>query len=182
MISRAMTGDPSGPAGPVGPGIVLGRVAGPFGVKGWVKVKSYTEPTEGILGYRDWHVDVPGAGPRKLRPIEGRRHGSLVVARLEGVDDRDAAAELVHCEISVPRGDLPPAGERQYYLADLGGLEVVTTDGYGLGRLDHFVETGANPVMVVLGERERWLPLVPRFLKEVDLAAGRIVVDWDPDF
>ena len=61
MISRAMTGDPSGPAGPVGPGIVLGRVAGPFGVKGWVKVKSYTEPTEGILGYRDWHVDVPGA-------------------------------------------------------------------------------------------------------------------------
>jgi 16S rRNA processing protein RimM len=182
MISRAMAGDPSGQAGPVAPGVVLGRIAGPFGVKGWVKVKSYTEPVEGILGYRDWHVSVPGAGPRTLRPIEGRRHGKLVVARLDGVDDRDAAAELVHCEISVPRGDLPPTGERQHYMADLEGLEVLTIDGQVLGRLDHFVETGANPVMVVIGERERWLPLVPHCLKGVDLAAGRIVVDWDPDF
>jgi 16S rRNA processing protein RimM len=177
-----MAGDPSGPAGPVAPGVVLGQFAGPFGVKGWVKVKSYTEPVEGILGYRDWHVSVPGAGPRTLRPIEGRRHGKLVVARLDGVDDRDAAAVLVDCEISVPRGDLPPTGERQHYMADLEGLEVLTTDGHVLGRLDHFVETGANPVMVVMGERERWLPLVPHCLKAVDLAAGRIVVDWDPDF
>jgi 16S rRNA processing protein RimM len=182
MNSRAMTGDPSGPAGPVTPGVVLGRIAGPFGVRGWVKVKSYTEPAEGILGYRDWHVSVPGSGPRRLSPVEGRRHGELVVARLAGIDDRDAAAALVHCEISVPRGDLPPTGERQYYLADLEGLEVLTIDGQVLGRLDHFVETGANPVMVVKGERERWLPLVPSCLKEVDLAAGRIVVDWDPDF
>jgi 16S rRNA processing protein RimM len=177
-----MAGDPSGPARPVAPGVVLGQFAGPFGVKGWVKVKSYTEPVEGILGYRDWHVSVPGAGPRTLRPIEGRRHGKLVVARLDGVDDRDAAAVLVDCEISVPRGDLPPTGERQHYMADLEGLEVLTTDGHVLGRLDHFVETGANPVMVVMGERERWLPLVPHCLKAVDLAAGRIVVDWDPDF
>jgi 16S rRNA processing protein RimM len=182
MISRAKAGDPSGPAGPVAPGVVLGQFAGPFGVKGWVKVKSYTEPVEGILGYRDWHVSVPGAGPRTLRPIEGRRHGKLVVARLDGVDDRDAAAALVDCEISVPRGDLPPTGERQHYMADLEGLEVLTTDGHVLGRLDHFVETGANPVMVVMGERERWLPLVSHCLKGVDLAAGRIVVDWDPDF
>jgi 16S rRNA processing protein RimM len=182
MNSRAMTGDPSGPAGPVKPSVVLGRIAGPFGVRGWVKVRSYTEPAEGILGYRNWYVSVPGAGPRKLSPVEGRLHGGLVVARLAGIDDRDAAAALVDCEVSVPRGDLPPTGERQYYMADLEGLEVLTTEGRLLGRLDHFVETGANPVMVVMGERERWLPLVPRCLKEVDLAAGRIVVDWDPEF
>jgi 16S rRNA processing protein RimM len=182
MNSRAMTDDPSGPAGPEAAGVVLGRIAGPFGVRGWVKVKSYTEPAEGILGYRNWHVSVPGAGPRKLRPVEGRLHGDFVVVRLAGIDDREAAATLVHCEISVPRGDLPPTVERQYYMADLEGLEVLTTDGHVLGRLDHFVETGANPVMVVMGERERWLPLVPSCLKEVDLAAGRIVVDWDPDF
>ena len=177
-----MTDEPSGPGAPAAPGVALGRIAGPFGVKGWVKVKSYTEPEEGILRYRQWHVDVPRAGPRILRPLEGRRHGRLVVARLEGVDDRDAAAALCHCEVHVPRGELPPAGAGQYYWADLVGLEVVTTEGESLGRLDHFVETPGNPVMVVTGDRERWLPLVPRHLKSVDLDAGQIVVDWDADF
>ena len=104
------------------------------------------------------------------------------MARLDGVNDRDAAAALSHCEVCVPREELPPAGPGQYYWADLVGLEVVTTQGEPLGRLDHIVETPGNPVMVVAGDRERWLPLVPRHLKSVDLEAGRIVVDWDPDF
>lgn len=177
-----MTGNPSGPAGPAGPGVTLGHIAGPFGVKGWVKVKSYTEPEEGILRYREWHIESPQGGARILRPVEGRRHGSLVVARLEGIGDREAAAALAHCEVAVPRSELPDAGDRQYYRADLLGCEVVTTGGHSLGRLDHIVETRANPVMVVKGERERWLPLVPRHLKGVDLGARRIVVDWDPDF
>ena len=181
MTSRAATGSP-GPDGPAAPGVTLGQVTGPFGIKGWVKVKSYTEPEEGILSYRAWHVELPRAGARVLRPLEGRRHGRLIVARIEGVDDRDAAAALAHCEISVPRSELPPAGEGQYYWADLVGLEVYTTGGEPLGRVDHFVETPGNPVMVVSGEREHWLPLVPRHLKAVDLEAGRIVVDWDPDF
>jgi len=181
-VSRAVTDTPSGPAGPGAPGVTLGRIAGPFGVKGWVKVKSYTEPQEGILRYREWHVDVPRAGRRVLRPLEGRPHGQVVVARLEGVDDRDAAAALSHCDVSVPRSALPPVADGQYYRADLIGLDVVTTDGHPLGRLDHFVETPANPVMVVMGDRERWLPLVPQHLRSVDLDARRIVVDWDPDF
>lgn len=177
-----MADEPSKPGAPAQPGVTLGHIAGAFGIKGWVKVKSYTEPGEGILRYRQWHVNVPGAGPRVLRPLEGRRHGQLVVARLEGVNDRDAAAALSHCEVCVPREELPPAGPGQYYWADLVGLEVVTTQGEPLGRLDHIVETPGNPVMVVAGDRERWLPLVPRHLKSVDLGAGRIVVDWDPDF
>ena len=181
-MSRAVTDRPSGPAGPGATGVTLGRIAGPFGVKGWVKVKSYTEPEEGILRYREWHVDVPRSGRRILRPLEGRRHGHLVVARLEGIDDRDAAAGLSRCEVSVPRSALPPVAKGEFYRADLVGLEVVTTEGHPLGRLDHFVETPANPVMVVVGERERWLPLVPRHLRSVDLEAGRIEVDWDPDF
>jgi len=177
-----MTDTPSGPAGPDAPGVTLGRIAGPFGVKGWVKVRSYTEPEEGILRYREWHVELPRGGRRIFRPLEGRRHGNVVVARLEGVDDRDVAASLSRCDVSVPRSALPPLAEGQYYRADLVGLEVVTMEGHPLGRLDHFVETPANPVMVVVGERERWLPLVSRHLKSVDLDAGRIVVDWDPDF
>lgn len=98
------------------------------------------------------------------------------------MDDREAAAGLARCDICVPRSELPPPGDGRYYRADLEGLEVVTTEGRVLGRLDHFVDTPANPVMVVVGERERWLPMVPRHLKEVDLEARRIVVDWDPDF
>lgn len=181
-MSRAVTDSPSGPAGPGTPSVTLGTIVGPFGVKGWVKVKSYTEPEDGILNYREWHVDLPRTGRRVLHPLEGRRHGNLVVARLEGVGDRDAAAALSHRDVSVPRSALPPVAEGEYYRADLVGLDVVTTEGQPLGRLDHFIDTPANPVMVVVGERERWLPLVSRHLRSVDLDAGRIVVDWDPDF
>jgi 16S rRNA processing protein RimM len=177
MTDPAATGQ-GAPAGEV----ALGRIASPFGVKGWVKVKSYTEPLEGILGYPEWHVEVPGAGRQLLRPVEGRRHGEMVVARLAGVDSREAAAALLHGEVRVPRSALPDPGLGQYYWADLVGLAVVTLEGVGLGKVDHFVETPANPVMVVLGERERWLPLVPQHLKRVDLAAGQVVVDWDPEF
>lgn len=162
--------------------VVLGRVVGVFGVKGWVKVKSYTEPVEAILDYGAWQLVGPGASREPVRPLEGRRHGNLVVVRLEGVDDRDEAAGLAHRDIAVPRAGMPPPGPGRYYWADLEGLEVVTTEGTGLGRVDHFVETPANPVMVVRGDRERWLPLVPGCLKSVDLDAGRVVVDWDPEF
>ena len=173
-----MTVEPSAPAATL---VTLGRITGVFGVKGWVKVRSYTEPAEDVLDFLEWHVEVPRSGPRTLRPIEGRRHGKGLVARLQGVDDRDAAAALAHCDISVPRSHLPALGGRQYYWADLEGLEVVTTGGERLGRLDGFAETPANPVMIVVGERERLVPLVPRHLKDVDLDAGRIVVDWDPE-
>jgi 16S rRNA processing protein RimM len=163
--------------------VTLGRIVGVFGIKGWVKVKSYTEPAEGILDYGAWQLAAgPGVPRRTVKALEGRRHGTLVVARLDGVADRDAAAALAHCDIVVPRADLPEPGPGQYYWADLEGLEVVTTEGVGLGRVEHFVETPANPVMVVRGERERWLPLVPQCVKTVDLDAGRVVVDWDPEF
>lgn len=162
--------------------VTLGRIVGVFGVKGWVKVKSYTEPAEGILDYGAWHLLGPGATRATVRPLEGRRHGTLVVARLEGVAGRDEAAALAHRDIAVARAELPEPGEGQYYWADLEGLEVVTTEGVALGRVDHFVETPANAVMVVRGERERWLPLVDKHVISIDLDAGRVVVDWDPEF
>ena len=181
-MGRAAAGEPSAPAGSVGRDVTLGRIAGPFGIRGWVKVRSYTDPREGILRYQAWHVDVPRLGIRILEPLEGRLHGEWVVARLKGVEDRDAASELAHRDVRVPRADLPPPGEGRYYWADLEGLRVVNRDGADLGRVDYLLETGANDVLVIQGDSERLIPFViDEVVLDVDLAGGVITVDWEWD-
>lgn len=162
--------------------VVLGQVGGLYGVRGWVRLWSFTDPVENLLEYRELELGRDGRW-ETARLAEGRRHGEALVARFEHCTDRDQAALLVGAELAVARDRLPAAAEGEYYWADLVGLEVVTTGGVTLGRVDHMMATGANDVMVVKGERERLLPFVPgRFVSEVDLAGGRIVVDWDPDF
>lgn len=161
---------------------MVGRVSGLYGVRGWVKLYSHTRPMDNLLDYGELEADL-GGERRALRLVEGRVHGGGLVGRFEGVDDRDAAAALVGAELAVGRDELPETGEGEYYWADLVGLEVVTGEGAALGRVDHLMETGANDVMVVAGDRERLIPFTPgRHVKEVDLDGGRIVVDWDPDF
>jgi 16S rRNA processing protein RimM len=160
----------------------LGRIVGVFGVRGWVKVESWTEPQEGILGYREWWLDGGPGGHHQVVPEEGRRHGRLVVARLRGITERDSAEALRGSEIRVPRDHLPPTAPGEHYQVDLIGLEVVNREGVSMGRVDHFVEAPAHPIMVVLGDRERWLPLVAKHVDRVDLEAGLMVVDWDADF
>lgn len=161
--------------------VVLGRVAGVFGVKGWVRILSETDPREGILRYAPWFVGTE-AQPRRVR--EGRAHGKGLVAKLDGCDDRDQAALLVGQEISVTRDRLPPASADEFYWIDLEGLAVATCGGVDLGRVDHLFSTGANDVLVVNGaDRERLLPFVwDAVVKDVDFALGRILVDWDPEF
>lgn len=162
--------------------MVVGRITGLFGVRGWVKVFSHTEPRDNVLGYRPWLLDVDGA-PRAFDVVDGRVHGKGIVAQLAGVDDRDAAATLLGKDISVTRDQLAPAAEGEWYYADLEGLEVVTADGVTLGRIESLFETGANTVMVVRGERERLVPFtVGDVVQDVDLDAARVTVDWDPTF
>ncbi len=161
--------------------IILGRISGVFGVKGWLKVFSETAPRDNILGYPVWQVRRRD-GWRDYRLLEGQPHGKGIIARLAGVDDRDQAAELTRCAVAVGRDELPPAPVDEYYWADLEGLAVVNLDGVGLGRVDHLFETGANDVMALKGERDRLLPFIAEVVREVDLEAGRIEVDWDPDF
>lgn len=161
--------------------VIVGRIAGVFGVKGWVKVYSYTQPLDNILTYSPWQIRL-GTGWQVVKPIEGRSHGKGIVALLEGYADRDAAASLVGCDIAVDRAQMPAAGEDEIYWADLIGLKVVTVDGVELGVVDHLFETGANDVLVVKGERERLLPYIDSVVQEVDLAAGMMRVDWDPEF
>lgn len=162
--------------------IVLGRVAGPFGVRGWLKVASFTDPPGQILDYGVWHTGGPGDVVQELRPAEGRPHGKVFVVRLDGIGDRNAAIALGKPELWVDRQELPALKKGEYYRGDLLGLEVVNRAGESLGRVDHFLDFPGNPVMVVVGERERWLPAGPGCLRHVDLQAKRITVDWDAEF
>lgn len=171
------------------PGFVgLGYISGVHGLRGWVKVFSYTQPREQILEYPTWHI---GTGKTldaqdsefaiKAKSLEaGHRQGKGIVAKLTGVEDRDAAAALNGCGIFVPRAELPDAEPGEYYWADLAGLEVHNSQGQVLGSVDHLLETGAHDVMVLAEGANRLIPFVPgRVVLDVDLERGVITVDWD---
>ena len=162
--------------------VISGRITGLYGVKGWVKIFSDTEPRENIIQYTPWYVRTSD-GWKEMKVAEGRRHGKGVVARLESYNDRDAASTLIGAEIALRRDQLPALEQGEYYWTDLIGLKVVTGDGTELGVIDRLFETGANDVVVVKGDRERLIPYLPgQVITRVDLKAGEMEVDWDPDF
>ena len=161
--------------------VILGRIVGLFGVRGWVKVHSYTEPREALLDYRDWLLGREDVW-RHVELAESRQHGKGIVVRLRGIEDRDAAAELLGSEIGVDRDALPEPEEGRYYWADLEGLTVVGRDGTEFGKVAYLMATGANDVLVVDGPVERLIPFVPEtVILDVDLAEGVIRVDWEWD-
>lgn len=162
--------------------VVLGRVSGLFGLQGWVRIFSHTDPREGITRYHPVFLRRQG----EWQPFEikaGRAHGAGVVLKFVGYDDRDRAAALIQSDIAVRRAQLPPPGPGEYYWSDLAGLRVITLEGVDLGIVDHVFATGANDVLVVKGERERLLPFVKeQVVIEIDLEQRLLRVDWDPDF
>jgi 16S rRNA processing protein RimM len=162
--------------------IVMGRIGGLFGVKGWVKLLSYTEPRTALFDYQPLYL-AEDSDWRRIELEQGRAHGKGLIAKFIGVDDRDAAAALTGREIAIRREQLPPPAPGEYYWADLEGLRVVTVDGIELGRVDHLFSTGANDVLVVRGERERLIPFLrDQVIRGVDLDGGTLQVDWDPAF
>lgn len=163
--------------------VLLGKIVGVHGIRGEVKLESYTEPRTQIFRYLPWRLRS-ASGETTMAQCRGRAQGKGIVAELAGVADRDAAVALVGTEIWVARSALPDPGPGEYYWHDLEGLEVVTTEGTPLGTVSHLIATGANDVLVVRdAERERLVPFVSDdFVKDVDLAGGRITVDWDPEF
>ncbi len=172
-----MTGEPCSLI-EVGALIELGVVGAPFGVRGWVKLRSYTEPPERLLEHRRLQLRLGGAWRPYRIEATGRSGGHLTV-KLVGVEDREGAEALKGAMIGVPRSELPPREDKDYYRADLIGCEVVNLDGERLGVVRHFVETPAHALMVVRGEKEYWVPAVPQHLRRVDVQARRIIVDWD---
>ena len=166
----------------IGRVVRLGEVAGVHGVRGWVKVISYTEPRTNLFHYSPWLLEH--AGNRRAVAVEATREaGNRLIAKLAGYDDRDGAASLVGCGIDVPRQLLPECAPGEYYWSDLEGLEVIAASGSVLGRVERLQATGANDVLVLDPDGRRMIPFVQgSVVLDVDLARGRIVVDWDPAY
>lgn len=161
--------------------VALGRISGVFGVNGWVKVFSYTEPRENVVSYREWWLEKAGR-KRRFRVTDGRPQGRTIVAKLEEVDDRDEASAWVGADILVDRSSLPSLPNGEFYWADLVGLEVRDARGGTIGRLAQMLETGAHDVMCVECERgeEILIPFVfDETVIEVCPAEGYLVVDWE---
>lgn len=162
--------------------IEVGRISGLYGVRGWVRLYSYTEPRDNILSYAKWYLRRQDRWVA-VTLADGRGQGKSVVAHIKGYDDRDAAASLVGTTIAILRNQLPATAEGEYYWSDLIGLRVVNLQGVELGTVADLMETGANDVLVVEGERERLIPYTPgEAVQSVDLAGRLLTVDWDADF
>jgi len=173
-------------ASPAAP-VIVGKITAQYGVKGWVKVYSYTRPAEQILGYRRWILaEGPEAsGGQCVRVVSTRRQSQKLLAKLAGVDDRGASAGLAGKWVAIAPSQLARLPEGEYYWSDLIGLAVINQDGVDLGRVDHLVETGANDVLVIRrdGEaKERLVPWSPDAIIDVDTEGRRIRVRWDADF
>lgn len=164
--------------------ILLGRVNGAFGVRGEVKLESWTEPRDAIFRYQPWILRDAQGNERELRGVRGKVSGKSLVATFPDVTDRETVEAMRGTEIYVPRSALPPPGPDEYYWVDLEGMRVVTVDGVDFGTVSHIFATGANDVLVARdGERERMIPFVkPQYVTAVDFDAGLVTVDWDPEF
>ena len=168
----------------------VGKLNGLFGVKGWVKIFSNTQPKENILTYSPWFLKRNGQW-QEFKLLSGKSHGKGVIAQLEGCADRDSAAELIGSEIAIKREQLAKSASGEYYWNDLIGLLVTNLDGVELGKITSMLETGANDVIIVQGEekdtkgnkRERLIPFVfEEVIQEINLEQGFMTVDWDIDF
>ena len=169
--------------------VVLGKLGSSHGIKGWLKITTYTDSVEGIFDYSPWLIKEQGEW-REVKVLQWRFQGKAVVASLEGVETRDQAQMLTNCEIAVTPQQMQTLPEDEFYWRDLIGCEVVNTKGYNMGKVQEIVETGSNDVLLVkanakdgFGKAERMIPFVTeQFIIEVNLTEKQITVDWDPDF
>ncbi|MGI6408699.1 MAG: ribosome maturation factor RimM [Gammaproteobacteria bacterium] len=167
--------------------IVMGKIGAVHGVRGEVKIHSFTDPTENLFDYPVWHLRRDGV-TKQVKLASARSQGKGLVAKIEGLDDREIARTYTGFEICVPRSELPELEEGEYYWHQLVGLQVIDQQQQLLGKVSHLLETGANDVLVVqpcagsLDGRERLLPYTDHCVLQVDLDRGVISVEWDADF
>ena len=158
----------------------MGEVCAAYGVRGSVKVRTFTAAPEALLAYRTWWLRAKGEW-REFAVVESRRHGDTIVASLGGFENRESALKWRGAEVAVPRAALPPLSPGEVYLNDVVGSMVVNRQDARLGRVAGFIETGAHPVLRVADDAtgvERLIPMVPAYVDSVDVVAARVVVDW----
>ncbi len=158
--------------------VELGKIVAHFGLQGWLKIESYTEPRERIFEYRPLYV-----GDAAVDEFEGKVHGRGLLIRIPGRDCREAVEDLLGRALTVERAQLPDPEPGEYYWSDLTGCRVINGEGHDFGTVKRIMATGANDVLVVGGRRETLIPFVQgRYVCEVDIERRRIVVDWEPDY
>lgn len=167
--------------------VVLGKIVTVHGIRGAVKIYSFTDPIDNILNYPQW-ILRKGNEQLTVKLKAGRMQGKALVAELDNLTDREEAKKLADFEILVCRDELPVLNNDEYYWYQLQGLMVINQQNQLLGKVDHLLETGANDVLVVkpcvdsIDDRERLLPYIEQCVLNVDLAAGTLQVDWDAEF
>ena len=164
----------------------MGRIAGPYGVRGFARVQVYTEAIDSLLDFDEWLIGRQGRWESR-KVAEAVVHGDGLVARLEGIDTPEAARALRGSDVAILRGDLPPPEADEVYWVDLVGCEVVNRNGVNLGRVSSLLETGANDVLVVVSGSgdtrvERLIPYVGQVVESVDVPGRGIRVDWEEDY
>lgn len=164
--------------------VVIGRIGAPFGVKGGTHVQSFTQPSENLLRYKQWHLKLKGQWQKPVSLLDARSQGKNFVVTLKGYETREAVAALTQAEIGVPRSELPPLGKDEYYWHDLIGLTVFGEDGHVFGQIEGLLETGANEVLVVKNaQKEHLIPyILGETVQKVDLEAQALYVNWDTEF
>lgn len=164
--------------------VVMGEVLAPYGIRGWIKVRTHTEEAAALLRYPAWWAKSPRVAQwQELTLVAGRMHSGVLVAQLAGMATREAALAMKGWEIGVPRAAMPAASPGEIYWADLVGLIVVNRAGITLGTVTGVTAHGAHPLLQVGSSAgsavpERLIPYVPAIVERIDVAAGRIEVDW----
>jgi len=161
--------------------VIMGRIVGPYGVKGWIKVLPETELIDGLLDYKTWQVGKDGNW-QGLKLKSGKVHNDVLVVKLEGINDRDAASACKGQQVAVPRDSLPTLDGTEFYWSDLTGLAVTNQQNVVIGIVVDVFETGANDVIVIKGEVDRLIPFTEQTVITVDLEKQTMLVDWDEDF
>lgn len=159
----------------------MGQVGVPFGVRGWVRVHASTEYPDSLLDYDIWWLGKDGDW-KPYKVVDAEVHTKSLVVQFEGFVDRDQAARLRNLVVAIPREELPQTDADEYYWADLIGLQVVNLQGVVLGEVKDLLETGANDVLVLTGERQRMIPFVGAIVQKVDFDSRTITVDWGEDY